>query len=47
MNILSINVRRSRDCLWVSARPRVCVIALLYLLILGKCYAVHIDASSL
>ena len=25
----------------------VCVIALLHLLILGKCYAVHINASSL
>ena len=37
MNILSINLRRSRDCLWVSVRPCVCVIALLHLLILGKC----------
>ena len=53
-----INLRRSRDCLCESVaaggrRPAgrlrlfVCVIALLHLLILGKCYAVHINASSL
>ena len=55
---LYINLRRSRDCLCVSVAAGrcasvlvvfvfVCVIALLHLLILGKCYAVHINASSL
>ena len=45
-----INLRRSRDCLCMSVaagRPAafLCVIALLHLLILGKCYAVHINAG--
>ena len=50
---LYINLRRSRDCLCVSVadggrlRLFVCVIALLHLLILRKCYAVHINALSL
>ena len=47
---LYINLRRSRDCLSVRrfvCPVWVCVIALLHLLILGKCYAVHINASSL
>ena len=56
---LYINLRRVRDCLWVSVaagRPvwvcgvdslEVCVNAPLHLLILGKCHAVHINASSL
>ena len=50
---LYINLRRSRDCLCVSVAPAlfcpafVCVIALLHLVILGTCYAVHINASSL
>ena len=51
---LYINLRRSRDCFACPSRPTasrlrlfVCVIALLHLLILGKCYAVHINASSL
>ena len=50
---IKINLRRSRDCLCGSVaadgrlRLFVCVIALLHLLILGKCYALHINASSL
>ena len=39
---LYVNLRRSRDCLWVSVRSGVVSYAPLHLLILGKCYAVHI-----
>ena len=50
-----INSRKTRDCLYMSVAAGqpvwlcgcVCVIALLHLLILGKCYAVRINASSL
>ena len=54
---LYIHLRRPHDCLCVSVATvwrrcgfsdaSLCVTALLHLLILGKCYAVHINASSL
>ena len=42
-----INLRRSRYCLWVDVCGWMFVAFILHLLILGKCYAVHINASSL
>ncbi len=45
---MPLRVRRGRP-LWVRfvCPAFVCVITMLHLLILGKCYAVHINASSL
>ena len=45
------NLRRSRDCgvgvCVCGVDSEVCVNATLHLLILGKCYAVHVNTSSL